>query len=207
MNQKTEVRRRQVGPWQMNTYALVSTATNKSVLIDPGADPETLTEMLAGTTPVAVLLTHTHHDHVGALDEMLRRLGVPLVAHHGPHLISLDKDQSLGDGDTFTFGDTTLHVYHAPGHIDDQICFQVAGENTIIVGDTIFEGGPGKTWSSEGFKQTIATLKNVVLQWPDDSICYPGHGPSFRLGDIRQRVEGFVARDHGEFYGDAEWEQ
>jgi len=75
-----ELRTRHVGPWSMNTYALVCRQTGQSVLIDPGDDPDTLSDMLAGTTPIAILLTHTHGDHIGALDEMRRRLGVPLAA-------------------------------------------------------------------------------------------------------------------------------
>ena len=55
-----QLRTRQVGPWSMNTYALACPVTDQSVLIDPGADPGTLTEMLSGTTPIAILLTHTH---------------------------------------------------------------------------------------------------------------------------------------------------
>ena len=70
-----------VGPWPMNTYVLVCPHTTQSVLIDPGADPDTLSAMLAGSIPIAILLTHTHPDHIGALDEMRCRLGVPLLAH------------------------------------------------------------------------------------------------------------------------------
>ncbi|MCA9867234.1 MAG: MBL fold metallo-hydrolase, partial [Anaerolineales bacterium] len=78
-NTPMELRTRQVGPWSMNSYALVCPQTGQSVLIDPGDDPDTLSDMLAGTTPMAILLTHTHGDHIGALDEMRRRLGVPLA--------------------------------------------------------------------------------------------------------------------------------
>ena len=203
-----ELRTRQVGPWGMNTYALVCPDTHQSVLIDPGADPESLIKMLAASTPIAILLTHTHGDHTGALDEMRQRLQLPLYAHPGPHAfgITLDADYWLKDGDTFQLGEHTLNVSHTPGHIGDQICFTIANDHRIIVGDTIFEGGPGKTWSAEEFQTTLKTLRDVVLTWPDDTVCFPGHGPYFRLGDQRAKIEAFLAKDHGDFFGDATWD-
>ncbi|MDX1688240.1 MAG: MBL fold metallo-hydrolase [Candidatus Promineifilaceae bacterium] len=204
---KMELRTRSVGPWPMNTYALVCPSTRKSVLIDPGAEPETLAEMLGESRPVAILLTHTHPDHVGALEEMRLRLDVPLLAHPGPHHggMELDATRHVEAGDTVEVGEHALHVYHAPGHCPDQICFATEDHQQIVVGDTLFEGGPGKTWSPEQFEQTLRTLRDVVLQWPDHAICYPGHGPHFRLGDKREAIEAFVAKDHGDFYGDATW--
>lgn len=200
-----ELRHRQVGPWPMNTYALICPTTGASVLFDPGADPDILESMVAGSKPVAILLTHSHPDHVGALAEMRKRLGVPLFAHQGVTARGIAPDRPLADGDRVQVGNHWLRVYYAPGHLDDQICFAIEGDTRIIVGDTIFAGGPGKTWSVEGFQTTLTTLHTVVLQWPDESICYPGHGPSFRLGDLRASIEAFVAKDHGAFYGDAEW--
>ena len=58
-------------------------------------------------------------------------------------------------------------------------------------------------WSEQVL--TGGTLRAVVLRWPDEAVCWPGHGPSFRLGDRRAAIEAFVARDHGDFYGDATW--
>lgn len=200
---------RQVGQWGMNTYALVCSETKESVLIDPGDDPDTLSDMLADSKPIAILLTHTHIDHIGALDEMMTRLDVPLMANDGPHE-PLGKETAasrwLRDGDTVQVGNSTLNVIYAPGHIGDQICFALQDDHRIVVGDTIFEGGPGRTWSNEGFKETLKTLKNVVLPWADNTVCYPGHGPSFRLGDQRQNIETFLAKDHGDFHGDATWD-
>ncbi|RMH00723.1 MAG: MBL fold metallo-hydrolase [Chloroflexi bacterium] len=199
---------RQVGPWPMNTYALICPKTAESVLIDPGAEPETLQEMLANSRPVAILLTHTHPDHVGALDEMRARLNVPLMAHAGPHFnnLELKAERHLAHGDVVKVGHYTLRVYHTPGHIPDQICLMLENDNRAIVGDTLFEGGPGRTWSAEDFRTTLHTLRTVVLEWPDDTICYPGHGPHFRLGDKRPLIEAFLAKDHGNFYGDATWD-
>lgn len=206
--QPMELRTRQVGPWGMNTYVLICLDTKRSVLIDPGADPDTLSEMLAGSTPVAILLTHTHGDHTGALAETRSRLNVPLLAHPGPHAggIELDADRWLQHGDSVQVGSHTLNVIHTPGHIGDQICFVIEDDSRNIVGDTIFDGGPGKTWTSEEFQTTLKTLREIVLTWPDGMVCYPGHGSHFRLGDRRAAIEAFVEKDHGDFFGDATWD-
>lgn len=200
-----QLRHRQVGPWPMNTYALICPTSGASVLFDPGADPDTLERMVADSKPVAILLTHSHRDHVGALDEMRQRLGVPVMAHSQAAAHGIQSERTLVNGDHVQVGAHRLRVYYTPGHIDDQICFALEDDPRIIVGDTIFAGGPGKTWSVEGFQTTVATLRDVVLTWPDATICYPGHGPSFQLGAIRAQVEAFLEQDHTGFYGDAEW--
>ena len=94
-----ELRQRQVGPWPMNTYALICPTTRQSVLFDPGADPEKLMEMLDGSTSSAILLTHTHGDHVGALAEMRERLGVPVMAHSNAQPKGITAEHWLADGD------------------------------------------------------------------------------------------------------------
>lgn len=192
-----------VSAWSMNAYALICDKTKQSVLIDPGAEPRTLTALLGDSTPVAILITHNHPDHVGALEAMRRQLGVPVMA---PALSGIAADRLLKADDHIEVGEHTIRVYPTPGHTEDQISFGVEGKPIYIVGDTIFEGGPGKTWSTEGFRTTLATLRNVILSWPDDAVCHPGHGPSFQLGRLRPAIERFLSKDHGGFYGDAEWE-
>lgn len=208
MNQAIELRTRQVGPWPMNTYALVNLNTRQSILIDPGADPETLRAMIADTTPIAVVLTHSHADHLGALEPMLELLDVPLLCHAGPHVNNLElaADRELKHGDTIMLGDVPIEIIATPGHTADMLSLRVSNDPRIVVGDTIFEGGPGRTWSATDFQTTLDTLRTIILEWPDATLCYPGHGPAFRLGDQRAAIERFVQHDHGAFFGDAAWE-
>ncbi|NJO06232.1 MAG: MBL fold metallo-hydrolase [Chloroflexaceae bacterium] len=203
-----EVRTQPVGPWPMNTYVLVDPTSGQSVLIDPGAEPTTLRQLLAGTTPLAILITHTHPDHIAALDEMRGELGIPVLAH--PEARAAKPDRTLSGGDTFTVGQHTLHVYHTPGHSADMLTFLTgddANGYTAIVGDTIFDGGPGRTWSAADFQTTLHTLRDMVLLWPDATTCHPGHGPAFKLGERRAAIEAFVQHEHGNFWGDATWDR
>jgi hydroxyacylglutathione hydrolase len=200
---KMLLRVRPVGPWQENAHVWVCPASMQSVLIDPGAEPRALDALLDGKRPVAILLTHSHPDHTGALKDMRFRLRVPVMAH--PAFAGETIDRALADGDTIVVDKHRLKACHTPGHTPDQICISVEEDDRIVVGDTVFEGGPGKTWTPEDFHTTLDTLQRVVLAWPDDTRCYPGHGGPFRLGDIRSAMESFISKNHGRFYGDATW--
>jgi hydroxyacylglutathione hydrolase len=207
-NTGLKIFRKQVGPWQTNAYVLVCSKTRKSILVDPGADPDALDKLLAETEPAAIILTHTQSDHIGALDEMRKRLKVPLMAHSGPHvdMMNLKADRWLDHGARIRVGNQIINIYHTPGHTPDQICLMNEKDHFAVVGDTIFDGGPGRTRSINGFQITLKTLRNIILTWSDETVCYPGHGPSFCLGDKRKAIEAFLNKDHGSFFGDATWD-
>ena len=206
MTDKLILKSASVGPWPMNTYALICPQTRQSVLIDPGAEPDTLAEMLVDTTAVAILLTHAHMDHIGALDEMKTRLNVPVFMHPADIPMGVSPDKEFADGDTFTLGAFTLQVIHTPGHTKGMVTLMLP-DPRAIVGDTIFEGGPGRTWSATDFATTMETMRNIVFQWPDEMECFPGHGPSFFIGDERAAFEAFRQRSHpADLQGDVTWE-
>jgi glyoxylase-like metal-dependent hydrolase (beta-lactamase superfamily II) len=95
-------------------------------------------------------------------------------------------------------------VVHTPGHTDGQCCFII--DHRVVVGDTVFVGGPGKTWSSEGFATTMKTMKKIIFAWPDETEFFPGHGPSGVIGTERPAFEAFLSRGWSEdLQGDVTW--
>ena len=200
-----KIRRKIVGSWQVNAYALVCPETSKSLLVDPGAEPNALQKMVENTSPMGIILTHTHADHTGALSVMQDRLKVPIMAHSAAKQTGLPATTWLYHGQRLGVGNYEVLIYHTPGHTEDQICIGIQSHHRMIVGDTIFEGGPGKTWSNNSFRTTLSTLKDIILAWPDNTRCYPGHGDFFDLGSIRSDIEAFIEKDHGNFFGDATW--
>ena len=61
-------------------------------------------------------------------------------------------------------------------------------------------------YDPEELTATLETLRRLVLPWPDEMRCFPGHGPAFHLGEIRPAIERFLAADHSDFFGDATWD-
>ncbi len=197
------------GPLQANCYVLTCPTSSQSIVIDPGTEPDKVLALIGDRQVTAILLTHGHADHVGAAGDVRAATGAPICIHpNDAHMLGqLSVDRWLSHGDTLMLGEHLLKVVHTPGHTSGQVSLLVPDEHAFV-GDTIFEGGPGKTWRPEDFRTTLDTLKHAVLTWPDSMICYPGHGSPFRLGDIRAAITGFVTRQHrDDFYGDARWEE
>lgn len=198
---------KKVGPWPMNTYAIICEETNASAIIDPGAEPNQILDMVKGTQVKKILLTHAHQDHVGALQEVKDATGAPVFLHPAEReKFGVNFDISLKGGDVLKVGNHRIHSIFTPGHTPGMISFNI-GDFRIVVGDTIFVGGPGKTWSSKDFVTTMLTMRNVVFKWQDSTIFYPGHGPSGRIGDERPSFEAFLKKGWSDdLYGDVTWQ-
>jgi hydroxyacylglutathione hydrolase len=110
----------------------------------------------------------------------------------------------LNDGDTISFGDLKLEVLHTPGHTPGSLCFKWVRH--LISGDTIFPGGPGKTWSPRAFNQIIKSITEKILVLPDDTRIYPGHGDATVLKKEKDEFAVFSSRSHSpNLCGDVLW--
>ena len=106
-------------------------------------------------------------------------------------------DELVGGGDTIRFGAIELEVIHLRGHTPGSIALLYRGEDRphLFTGDSLFPGGPGKTWSAEDNAQLITDLEERVFgTLPDDTWFYPGHGDDSTLGNERPSVPEWRSR-------------
>jgi len=201
-----QIEKLSLGPFGTNTYLLICQKTGDSVVVDAPGEADKVLKRLEGTHPKYILMTHNHMDHVEALAALKSALNVPIAAHEGDAGgLPVKPEQFLNDGDTISFGEIRLKVLHTPGHTPGSLCFLTG--SYLISGDTIFPGGPGKTWSPDDFKKIVESLTNKIFTLADETQLYPGHGDATVLKKEKQAFEAFSAKPHEpNLCGDVVWQ-
>lgn len=196
------------GPLQENVV-LVAGPEGEGFLFDPGDEPGRVLEMVrdAGVTVRAILLTHAHFDHIGAVQPVRETLRVPVYLHPAdqpiyrlgaasaarwnlPFTQPAAPDHEITGGQTFTAGGLSLTARELPGHAPGHVVFvsgTPAGEGFVVAGDTLFQGSIGRTDLPGGnHPQLLAGIARELLSLPDETVVYPGHGASTTVGAERR---------------------
>jgi hydroxyacylglutathione hydrolase len=163
-----------MGGFEVNSY--IVHAPEGDLIVDAGAEPEKI--LAAVQKPVAaILITHGHRDHVGALEDVRRETGAPVYAHPMDAEDSrLSNYEPLGDGEDLVMAGETFHVLHTPGHSPGSVTFVVGKDQ--IVGDLILPGSVGRTdLSGASWEEIEVSLRKVMPLWDDSTRLYAGHGP------------------------------
>jgi glyoxylase-like metal-dependent hydrolase (beta-lactamase superfamily II) len=192
-NDKVGIRKTEVGSFGNNAYVVACLATAKSVIVDAAADPEAILALAAGTSPLAIVTTHGHHDHVGAARAVAEQLDIPVRLHRADRdICPIEPDEDLEPG-TLGIGDADVQLVHTPGHTPGSMGIITAG--AVITGDTLFPGGPGATrFEYSDFDQIMESIEVAYFSLPDETIVMPGHGLDTTIGAERPSLPEWRAR-------------
>jgi glyoxylase-like metal-dependent hydrolase (beta-lactamase superfamily II) len=192
-----------VGPMDNNAYLLICRATGEALLIDAANEADRLMDLIGhdDNRPQlrTIVTTHRHHDHWQALGAVAGMCEPTTVAHpaDAPEL-PIPADVLVEHGDTVRVGEIELEVVHLRGHTPGSIALLYRGADHphLFTGDSLFPGGPGKTWSAEDHKSLVDDLESrIFTPLPDETWFYPGHGDDSTLGAERPSLGEW--RDRG----------
>ena len=190
-----------LGLYQTNTYIIHDEASSSCCVIDPGYEAATIADKLdaLGLTLDAILLTHGHFDHVGAVKELVKATGCALWIHEGDYSQPLNPTlsrfyplansdfteiQFCEEGQVIAAGGLEFSVWSTPGHTWGSVCY--ACKDALFTGDTLFAGSCGRIDLPGGdYKAMLASLARLASTTADYRV-YPGHGGSSLLSREQQ---------------------
>lgn len=179
-----------VGSLQENCYVVYMSQRENALLIDPGDEPDKIRAALGDRQPVAILLTHGHYDHTGALGAFP---GLPIYMHEADAPLLSQRSFSMEgyqvelaprpepsdfvtDGQIIKLAGISLQVLHTPGHTPGSLCYRSG--DSMFTGDTLFDGDYGRTDLPGGsMVQMRASLRRLLGM--HGCRAYPGHGGNF----------------------------
>ena len=201
-----------VGPFMSNCYVVGSETTREGMVIDPGAEPNTILNAARemGLEIKLIVATHSHIDHVGAVKQIREKTGAPFAMHEAERQSkavegftrilggmmgqSFGKppapDRLLKEGDIIEIGDLQFKVLYIPGHSPGSIA--LVGHGVVFSGDTLFQFSIGRTdFPGGSHAQLMNGIFTKLMVLPDETIVYSGHGPETTIGTER-KVNPFV---------------
>ena len=192
------------GPLQENAVLVWDAGSMEGFLFDPGDEAGRLLAWIQalGVRVRAILLTHAHFDHIGAVQPLREVLKVPVYLHERdmplyqagaqsaerwnlPFVQPAAPDFLIVQDQVFTVGELRLTARELPGHAPGHVIF--VGEGFSVVGDTLFRGGIGRTDLPGGsHPQLISGIEQELLTLPDNTALYPGHGEQTTVSEEKQ---------------------
>ena len=177
-------------PYATNCWLLSARRSDEAVVVDPGFTPERVRSLLeaAGKRPVAVLATHGHIDHVGAVREVCGD-ELPLYIHKEDERALTNPEawgagypgapgrpqdvRAISDGDVIDAAGLELQVVHTPGHTPGSVCYRAAG--VVLSGDLVFKGTIGRYDFPNSSEDAMRASLRRFLEFPDELEVLPGH--------------------------------
>jgi hydroxyacylglutathione hydrolase len=200
-----DVRMFTVGPVQENSYFVRRPGAETCVVIDPGDEAARLIQakdQLGITAVEAILITHAHFDHVGAVKALHDATGAPVYMPElerevlanindyvppgfGP-FESYEADHTVAGGEALELAGLTFDVRFTPGHSPGHVTYAVRGEDALLSGDVLFQGSVGRVDLPGGDWPTLlASIESLIDEFPAHTTVYPGHMGATTLGDER----------------------
>lgn len=188
-----EIKTVKVGALETNCYIVYDPASKEALIIDPGDDPDLIIQAAKGLKIKGVVLTHGHYDHSTLAPLIAKKFSTYVYIHKADENMMLYNtrsraDRFLEDGDQLTIGRDVFTVINTPGHSQGGICLYNNEAGIIFSGDTLFYRTCGRydlPGSSE--EDMIKSLKKL-LAFPEETVVYPGHGPSTTIGAERNQI-------------------
>ncbi|MGB6425221.1 MAG: MBL fold metallo-hydrolase [Solirubrobacterales bacterium] len=200
-----EVRSLTVGQVAENSYIFRRDGSDKGLIIDPGEEAPRLLAAIdeLGIELEAILLTHCHFDHIGAVTPVAEATGapvycpkleVPLLADimayvpwpgFGPYE-SYDADETVAGGEKLELAGFEIDVIFTPGHSPGHVTYAIADEDALFSGDVLFAGSVGRTDLPGGDWPTLErSIQSLLDGHPDETVVYPGHMGLTKIGAER----------------------